>query len=282
MISSTLPEVVLPHADDDYDRRLLADVTTIGWHHVHVQSDGKEPAFAFSLGFFANYGRPEIIVFGLPAKTANEFLNIVAIKVAGGQEELVPFKAYENIAEDSRIAFIPVARRYYPAYLGYAGWFYQSIRADFPLLQMVWPDRSGVLPWESGYDLGLASAQPLLYEPASPAELASQDLSKADVPEDPALPSDRLWPFDSPPNVPCITVKAVMRGTSPILMAFRDSEDGGWQFLTGDPITMADAMLVSLQEIVDLDSTILQLAALPPGGSGARDRRDSSWMLEIK
>jgi len=90
------------------------------------------------------------------------------------------------------------------------------------------------------------------------------------------------WPFDNPPNVACVTVKAVIYDGSPILMAFRDAEDGGWQFWTGGEVTMADAMLVSLKEIVDRDPTILQLAAVQPGGSAVRDSATSPWMLRIK
>ena len=72
------------------------------------------------------------------------------------------YKAYDDIAEGMKIAFIPVSRRHYPTYLSYAGWFYQSVKTDFPTIQMVWPDKRGRLPWEDGYDKSFSKFQPLL------------------------------------------------------------------------------------------------------------------------
>ncbi len=161
-VKSTLSGFQLPEAESEYDKRVLADITKIGWHHIHVQSEKEEPPFAYSLGFYANYSQPEVIVFGLPAQTAQQLLNIVAIRFAGAKKPYETFKAYDDIAEGMRIAFIPVARRHYPSYLGYAGWFYKSVRTDFPTIQMVWPDKQGRLPWEPGYDKSFSKFQPLL------------------------------------------------------------------------------------------------------------------------
>jgi len=154
----------LPTPESEYDKALVADVTRVGWHHIHVQSEGGEPAFAYSLGFYANFDQPEVIVFGLPPppRIAQQLLNIAAIRVAGEKKPYELRKPYEDIAQGMRIAFIPVARKHYPTYLGYGRWFYQSVKAEFPVIQMVWPDKQGRLPWESGYDTSYAKAQPIL------------------------------------------------------------------------------------------------------------------------
>ena len=73
------------------------------------------------------------------------------------------------------------------------------------------------------------------------------------------------WPFDSPPNVACFTVRSIVDGVRPVLMATRDTDDGAWQFLTGDAFDTAEAMLVSLKSMVSRDSTLLQLADIHPG-----------------
>lgn len=159
---SQLDNFVLPKPESEYDKSLLDDVTNIGWHHVHIQAEGNEPAYAFSLGFYANYKHPEIVVLGLPPKVAQQLLNINAIAIVGAKKPYEPYKAYENIAEGMRIAFIPVARKYYAQYFGYAGWFYESVNTNFPVLQMVWPDKQGHLPWEDGYDKAYQKLQPLL------------------------------------------------------------------------------------------------------------------------
>lgn len=89
------------------------------------------------------------------------------------------------------------------------------------------------------------------------------------------------WPFDSPPNVACITVRAIVDSGSPILVAVRDADDGGWHFLTGSDVTEADAMIVSLRSMVDRDPTLLHLADIQPGGSAVRDSRTAPWTVQI-
>ena len=90
------------------------------------------------------------------------------------------------------------------------------------------------------------------------------------------------WPFDSPPNVACITVRAIVEGVEPILMASRDADDGGWQFLTGEATNAEEAMLVSLKSMVDRDSTLLQLAGVQPGWIARRDRLGAPWTLHAE
>jgi len=48
------------------------------------------------------------------------------------------------------------------AHLGYASWFYQSLKQPFPALQLVWPDKQNRLPWEPGYDQRFSKKQPML------------------------------------------------------------------------------------------------------------------------
>lgn len=40
----------------------------------------------------------------------------------------------------------------------------------------------------------------------------------------------QIWPFDSPPNVVCFTVRSIVDGVRPVLMASRDADDGAWYF----------------------------------------------------
>ena len=162
VVKSTLPGFALPKAESEYDLKLLDDVTKIGWHHVHVQAEGSEPAFAFSLGFYANFGHPEIIVIGLPPDTAQQLLNIAEIHIVGAKSKYEPRKPYLDIAQGTRVAFIPVEQKYMAEYFGYGRWFYQSKRGEFPALQMVWPDKEGRLPWEKGFDSRFNKIQPLL------------------------------------------------------------------------------------------------------------------------
>lgn len=92
----------------------------------------------------------------------------------------------------------------------------------------------------------------------------------------------RDWPFDSPPNVACLTVRSIADGLKPILMATRDAEDGAWQFLTGDAFDAAEEMMVSLASVVDRDPTLLQLADVQPGWMAWREHHGAPWSRQAE
>ena len=52
---------------------------------------------------------------------------------------------------------------------------------------------------------------------------------------------------------------------APILHVSHDTDDHGWQFLKLDDARAEDASVVSLDQIVKLDPTVLAVADLPPG-----------------
>ncbi|HJZ93651.1 MAG TPA: hypothetical protein VKE40_22440 [Gemmataceae bacterium] len=85
------------------------------------------------------------------------------------------------------------------------------------------------------------------------------------------------WPFDDPKNVATLTVRQVVHLGHPILLVSHDAEDGMWQFLTGDAVDMADALIVSLQSVYLLDPSIAGLADLPLGWKASRPSRAEPW-----
>jgi hypothetical protein len=85
------------------------------------------------------------------------------------------------------------------------------------------------------------------------------------------------WPFDDPENVAAMTVRQVTHGGQPILLVAHDADDGMWQFLTGGPVEMADAMIVSLREVFTIDPSIGELADLPLGWTAERSAPGQPW-----
>ena len=85
------------------------------------------------------------------------------------------------------------------------------------------------------------------------------------------------WPFDEPENVAAMTVRQVTDGGESILLVCHDADDGTWQFLTGSPLQMADAMLVSLREVFRIDPSIGALADLPLGWTAERKAAGQPW-----
>lgn len=85
------------------------------------------------------------------------------------------------------------------------------------------------------------------------------------------------WPFDDPENVVSMTVRQITHGGQPILYVAHDADDGMWQFLTGGPVQMADAMIVALREVYDIDPSISELADLPLGWTAERSAPGQPW-----
>jgi hypothetical protein len=88
------------------------------------------------------------------------------------------------------------------------------------------------------------------------------------------------WPFDEPENVATLTLRQVTHGGQPILLVSHDADDGMWQFLTGGPFDVADAMIVGLREVYQIDPSIGQLADLPPGWQAWRSAADQPWQRQ--
>ena len=89
------------------------------------------------------------------------------------------------------------------------------------------------------------------------------------------------WPFADPKNVAVFTTTQVMRLRQPILHVSHDDEDGAWQFHTGaQQRSTGDMIIVSLEEMVEHDPTISELADLPCGWFAERDCFGSPWRRE--
>src|SRR5688572_21748827 len=113
----------LPAPEDDRDRKLLADITRVGWAVIGIDADQDGPEYAFSVGLFHSFDHPEIIVMGLRHPVSAALINDVGQAVQKG-ERFVPRRLYWAIADRYPLAFVEMSRDRYREYLGYAGWFY--------------------------------------------------------------------------------------------------------------------------------------------------------------
>jgi hypothetical protein len=85
------------------------------------------------------------------------------------------------------------------------------------------------------------------------------------------------WPFDQPRNCATFTMRQVLDRSEPILLVSHDGDDHGWQFIGTSDVSMADAKLVGLEEIVALDPTVLEVADLEPGWQALRKSIGDPW-----
>lgn len=147
------------------DRKLLADVEEFGWHVINVLEDEEGPPFSYTVGLFRRFAHPEVVVVGLPSKAAHPILNIVGGAVRDGRH-FVAGQSYDDFVNGYAATFRVVPPEKYPPYLGYAMWFYDG--PEFPVLQLVYPDRWARWPWEDGVDPAFRERQPVIADEPEP------------------------------------------------------------------------------------------------------------------
>jgi hypothetical protein len=85
------------------------------------------------------------------------------------------------------------------------------------------------------------------------------------------------WPFSDPPNMTVISVVQVFLQGIPVLHVTHDEGDGGWRFLTGEIVSVSQAFVVALREMIEHDPSLAVLADLPLGWHARRLDKDSKW-----
>jgi hypothetical protein len=94
------------------------------------------------------------------------------------------------------------------------------------------------------------------------------------------MESETEWPFDQGPNVAAITTMQVLERGFPILVVQHYADDHSWSFLCGTTDDEADGRVIGMSTALELDSTLRQVADLPPGWTARRDTVGGSWIRE--
>jgi len=142
---------------------ILTNIDEVGWHVTGVFADPKKntPPFCYSVGLFSSYEHPELIVFGLPHETAHLLINAIGEKIKKGQG-FIPGEKYD-IDFSFPLCLSRINKKYYADYLSHANWYYED-GGSFSCLQILWPDKEGVYPYEDGFDPKFIPYQPQLWK----------------------------------------------------------------------------------------------------------------------
>jgi hypothetical protein len=153
-----------PKPENEGDVATLRHVREHGCSILNIPWGGndKEPPFSFSIGLFANYGHPELILIGMNGDNAGAIINEIRYHVANGRKFADGETSGDIMTDDYKVCFLQVPLMAYPYYLGTALWFYDKCPAVFPCLQVVWQDVNRHFPWDSGCDPQMIIDQPLL------------------------------------------------------------------------------------------------------------------------
>ncbi len=123
-------------------------------------TDPPTPAAAYSIGMREAVDFPDVAVFGLAPVAAKGLLTLVADARRGGTEIPLGVELIGLLDNELRCLFAPIdpavaADHFRTA----AAWFGHR---PLDVVQLVYPDRNGFLPYESGFDQRLRLAQPLV------------------------------------------------------------------------------------------------------------------------
>ena len=87
------------------------------------------------------------------------------------------------------------------------------------------------------------------------------------------------WNFDQSPNTAAITTKQVLEEGCPILKVVHYEDDHSWGFFCGTTDDTNDGRVISMQEAVDIDSSLNDIADLNPGMKAYRESKESQWKI---
>jgi hypothetical protein len=154
-----LPDFHIPHAE-----KIEWMIETQGWALEPVspdpETDPPTPAYAYTIGLPALLGFPELAVFGLTPVASRGLLGLVIDAVRGGTQ--IPFgvELVGLLDNELRCVFAPVDTGRFGAFFATAQAWYRG--AEFEMVQLVYPDRNGFMPYEAGFDQRMLLAQPVV------------------------------------------------------------------------------------------------------------------------
>ena len=139
-------------------------IETDGWALEPVAADASTdpptPAYAYTIGVPQAVGFSEVAVFGLTPVAAKGLLGLVVDACRGGTDIPLGIELTGLLDNDLRCLFAPVdLREWAPMFTTATSWYRGE---GYELVQLVYPDRNGFMPYEAGFDQRMRYAQPVI------------------------------------------------------------------------------------------------------------------------
>ncbi len=154
-----LPDFRIPHAE-----KIEWMIETNGWalEPVSPRADTEPPtpAYAYTIGLPELTGFPEIAVFGLTPVAANGLIGLIVDALRGGTEIPFGLELLGLLDNDLRCMFAPIDVAGHEGTFATAQAWYRG--EPFSMVQLLYPDRNGFMPYETGFEARLRLAQPVV------------------------------------------------------------------------------------------------------------------------
>ena len=154
-----LPDFHIPHAEK-IDWMIETDGFAIEPVPPDTTSDPPVAGYTYTIGFPAHVGFPDVVVFGLKPVQARGLIGLVSELCAGGTEIPIGVELVGLLDNDLRCRFAPVdLADWGPLFRTAAAWYRG---APFDVVQLLYPDPNGFLPYEAGFDQHRVHSQPVI------------------------------------------------------------------------------------------------------------------------
>ena len=154
-----LPDFHIPHAE-----KIEWMIETNGWALEPVtpraDTEPPTPAYAYTIGVPALVGFPEIAVFGLTPVASNGLITLVIDALRGGTEIPLAVELVGLLDNELRCMFAAVDTDQAAGTFTTLDAWYRG--QPYDVVQLLYPDRNGFMPYEIGYDQRLRFAQPVI------------------------------------------------------------------------------------------------------------------------
>ena len=142
-----LPSEKWPVPRDTHETRVVQNVRKYGCHVTTVACDLDygTPDYVHSVGFYARFDRPEVIVMGVSAQAGAKAVNELRRRFASGWT-IQGGDVIEGLFEERKAYVQDVDVTDASAYIDWLLWFYTPIRCMFPFVQILWADKEGRFP----------------------------------------------------------------------------------------------------------------------------------------
>ncbi len=152
---------------DDFEKCIINNVREHGCQVNFIfDPAGKEPDFAYSIGFEETVNQPEVIIFGLERKLMISMVNDLLNQCRTGLV-LGDWTQLEGLLEGHFCIAREVKHpEMFSEYLTSAAWYHRYTTGGQlqRAMQIVWPGaQQSLFPWELGCDLFVVEQQPALY-----------------------------------------------------------------------------------------------------------------------